>query len=535
MVTCDMERAVQDPVARLFELSLDMLGTSTDGYFTRLNPAWERTLGWTVTELMAEPFFSFIHPDDLEATSKRIAGFGEAGLPLANFENRYRTRDGNYRWFQWATVADDGVLYFVVKDITDHKVAEVERAQAAGVMQVVIESVADGLCAIDPNGHLTFINSAGVRLLGYDSADELLGCVPHDTLHHTYPDGTPAPIEDCPLSIVRTTGHPIHVDEDVFWRKDGSKLPVSYSSAPMDLSDGTGSVVVFRDISVLQAERERLRAQVGDAAWVEEVRLAIDEDRLELYGQPIVDLATGTTVKHELLLRMRSPTGQVIAPGMFLPSAEKYGLIDDIDRWVITEAIEMAAAGRHVAVNLSAESVGSAEVLAHIERQLARTQADPKCLTFEVTETAVMKDIQAGRRFADRLVDLGCSFSLDDFGTGYGSLTYLRQFPIAYLKIDVQFVREMMYSQGDQRLVQAIVHIAQSFGQKTVAEGVEDQDTLELLRDFGVDFVQGYHLGRPEPFAEENAGRTTAPTHGDEAGWGLRAGDPEGVRAATRP
>ena len=116
-----------------------------------------------------------------------------------------------------------------------------------------------------------------------------------------------------------------------------------------------------------------------------------------------------------------------------------------------------------------------------------------------------MKDVQAGRRFADRLVALGCSFSLDDFGTGYGSLTYLRQLPIAYLKVDVQFVREMTQSEGDQRLVQAIVHIAQSFGQRTIAEGVEDEETLDLLRDLGVDFAQGYHLGRPGPFPEEPA------------------------------
>jgi PAS domain S-box-containing protein len=518
-------QSVADPVARLFELSVDMLGTvSADGYFTRLNPAWERTLGWTSDELMAEPFITFVHPDDVEATADRVMKLRRPVGPAAvTFENRYRTRGGDYRWLEWTTTAQEGVLYFVAKDVTERKAADMDRAQAASVMQVVVESVADGLCAIDPNGRLIFINAAGVRLLGYASADELLGCSPHATLHHSLLDGTQTAIDDCPLSKVRTSHCPVHVDEDVFWRKDGTSLPVSYSSAPMDLSDGTGSVVVFRDITILQAERERLRAQVGDAAWFEEVRQAIAEGRLVLYGQPIMELATGEIVKYELLLRMLSPGGQVIAPGMFLPAAEKYGLIGDIDRWVITKAVEMAAGGRPVSLNLSAESVGCAEILAHIEHELARTGAAPELLTFEVTETAVMKDVQAGRNFADRLVALGCSFALDDFGTGYGSLTYLRQLPVAYLKVDVQFVREMTQSEGDQRLVQAIVHIAQSFGQKTIAEGVEDEQTLTLLRDFGVDFAQGYHLGRPEPFPGEGAAAGTVPAYGNEGIFALRA------------
>jgi PAS domain S-box-containing protein len=493
----------EDPVARLFELSVDMLGTaSAYGYFTRLNPACERTLGWTNEELMAKPFISFVHPDDLDATAERVMRLKEPGSRPASFENRYRTRDGDYRWIEWTTTIDEGVSYFVGQDVTERRAADAERVQASSVMQAVVESVADGLCVIDPQGLLTFINPAGVRLLGYQSSEELLGCSTHATFHYSRPDGTAYPSEECPLSQVRSGHVPVHVDEDTFWRRDGSALPVSYASAPMDLSGGTGSVVVFRDIRAMQAERERMRAQLGDAAWVEEVHQAMAEDRLVLYGQPIIEIATGVTVKHELLLRMLSRTGQVIEPGTFLPAAEKYGLIDDIDRWVITKAAEMAAAGSRVSVNLSAESVGSIEILAHIESEMARTGALPECLTFEVTETAVMKDVPAGRRFADRLVALGCSFSLDDFGTGYGSLTYLRQLPISYLKVDVQFVREMTQSEGDQRLVQAIVHIAQSFGQRTIAEGVEDEETLDLLRDFGVDFAQGYHLGRPGPFPD---------------------------------
>jgi EAL domain-containing protein (putative c-di-GMP-specific phosphodiesterase class I) len=238
-----------------------------------------------------------------------------------------------------------------------------------------------------------------------------------------------------------------------------------------------------------------------DLGWFDEVRRALDEDRLIIYGQPITDVATRSVVKHELLLRMISSAGDVIGPDQFLPSAEKYGLIGAIDRWVFTQAAELAATGEAVTVNLSAVSVGDATMLLHIEREIARTGTDTACLTFEVTETAVMQDLEGGRRFADRLTKLGCSFALDDFGTGYGSLTYLRQLPVDYLKIDIEFVRNMTRSESDRALVQTIVSMAKSLGKRTIAEGVEDEETFQLLVDLGIDFAQGFHLGRPAPFS----------------------------------
>jgi PAS domain S-box-containing protein len=343
------------------------------------------------------------------------------------------------------------------------------------------------------------VNPAGVRMLGYGSPGDLLGQLPHETLHHSHADGSIYPIGECPLAQVRFARRSIHADEDIFWRKDGSALPVSYSSEPIDLPDGVGSVVTFHDITAVQAERDRLREQVGELAWFDETHRALGQDRLILYGQPIIEIATEEVVKHELLLRMIHPSGEIVGPGLFLPAAEKFGLIHDIDRWVLSQAIEMAAKGRAVALNLSASSMGNVEILLHIERELDRTGASAEFLTFEVTETAMMKDLQDGRRFADRLVGLGCSFSLDDFGTGYGSLSYLRQLPIAYLKIDIAFVRDMRLSKPDQGLVQAIVQIAKSLDKITVAEGVEDEETFRLLRDIGVDLAQGFYLGRPAP------------------------------------
>jgi EAL domain-containing protein (putative c-di-GMP-specific phosphodiesterase class I) len=217
-----------------------------------------------------------------------------------------------------------------------------------------------------------------------------------------------------------------------------------------------------------------------------------------LYSQPIVPLRDGEP-SEELLLRMIGPSGNVILPGSFLPVAEKYGLIGEIDRWVITEAIRLAATGRRVEVNLSAASVDTLGMLTFIERSIQEAGADPANIVFEITETALMRDIDVGASFVRGLVALGCRFALDDFGTGYGSFTYLKRLPVDYLKIDTDFVRDLTTNSANRHLVRAVVALAHGFGAQTIAEGVEDEATLTLLRIEQVDFAQGFHVGRPAP------------------------------------
>ena len=159
----------------------------------------------------------------------------------------------------------------------------------------------------------------------------------------------------------------------------------------------------------------------------------------------------------------------------------------------------MPRRSQRVEANLSARSVGNFALLPLIERELRDSGADPANLVFEITETALMGDIEKGEAFAHGLADIGCGLALDDFGTGFGSFTYLKALPIGYLKIDIEFVRDLDSSPANQHLVKAIVNLARSFGHRTIAEGVEDERTLELLREYGVDFAQGYFLGRPAP------------------------------------
>ena len=207
---------------------------------------------------------------------------------------------------------------------------------------------------------------------------------------------------------------------------------------------------------------------------------------------------------------MREPDGRIAAPGEFLHVAEQYGLIGEIDWWVIKQATRLAGAGCPVQVNISARSVGDPDVLGHIERCVERYEVSPGMLVFEITETAIVDDEEAARLFAERLHVLGCKVALDDFGTGYGTLTYLKQLPVDFLKLDIEFVRDLASNRASHHVVQAVAALARDFGLQTVAEGVEDAEVLDLLARLGVDFAQGYHIARPAPFAER-PGDLTAP------------------------
>jgi EAL domain-containing protein (putative c-di-GMP-specific phosphodiesterase class I) len=239
--------------------------------------------------------------------------------------------------------------------------------------------------------------------------------------------------------------------------------------------------------------------------WSERIRDALDNDRFELWEQPIQALERFGEDRSEVLVRMLGADGDAIPPGVFMYIAERFGQVQAIDRWVIGRSIELMAERRrhgrdHVLeVNLSGASITDEGVIDFIASEVANAPIDPTRLVFEVTETTAIVNVERARRFARRLADLGCQFALDDFGAGFGSFYYLKHLPFDCVKIDGDFVKELPSSPPDQLTVQAIVRIASGLGKETVAEYVQDEDTLALLREFGVDFAQGYHVGRPRP------------------------------------
>jgi EAL domain-containing protein (putative c-di-GMP-specific phosphodiesterase class I) len=193
---------------------------------------------------------------------------------------------------------------------------------------------------------------------------------------------------------------------------------------------------------------------------------------------------------------------QLVAPAEFLVSAERFDLIQMVDRWVIARAVELAAAGHRIEVNLSARTICDQAQVGWIERAVLASGARPQDLVFEITETAAAQNLAAARTFAQRLRKLGCAFALDDFGIGHGTFTYLRHLPVDYLKIDIQFIRNLLTDDDDKQVVRAIIGVAKQFEIQTIAEGVEDGATMKRLRSMGVDYAQGYHIGRPMPLSE---------------------------------
>jgi len=242
--------------------------------------------------------------------------------------------------------------------------------------------------------------------------------------------------------------------------------------------------------------------------WPERIRRALDEDRFTLHAQPILDLRSGRISQHELLLRMLDEDGDLLPPGSFMPSAERSGLIEEIDAWVARSAIELLAERERnggtlpVEVNLSGRTLGDSTLPAIVERELGANAIDPRNLIFEVTETAAAVNLEQARSFATALTSLGCRFALDDFGAGFGSFYYLKYLPLDYLKIDGDFIGDLARNATDQAVVQMIVDLSRRLGMRTIAEVVEDSATLTLLREYGVDFAQGFAIGRPAPISD---------------------------------
>jgi diguanylate cyclase (GGDEF)-like protein/PAS domain S-box-containing protein len=307
---------------------------------------------------------------------------------------------------------------------------------------------------------------------------------------------------------------------------DGEAFRITMSAGVTSLEDRQviGSELLAEAENAMHAAKESGRDRVlgfdpqgrsevdQRRAWSERVRQATERGLFVLTSQPIVELKSGDTTQHEVLLRMRKDGGGLVEPSAFLATAERFGLIGGIDRWVTQQAVRLIAAhnkeGRdlRLEVNLSGKTMGDARFPDEVSRELSSSGIDPADLIFEVTETAAVADIEQARSFAQKLAAVGCRFALDDFGAGYASFYYLKHLPISYLKIDGEFVRDLPRSPVDQRIIKALVEVCTGLGIKTVAEFVSDQRIMDIVRDLGVDYAQGYHLGRPEPVSALKTG-----------------------------
>lgn len=250
-------------------------------------------------------------------------------------------------------------------------------------------------------------------------------------------------------------------------------------------------------------DKENMTSMHADLGWARRIKQAIETDHFVLACQPIARTGTLAVASYEVLLRLRGDSKEFVMPAGFLPSAERFGLMLDIDRWVIGRAMASLAALHtgmpqlRYSVNLSAMAVCDTGILDFIKELLARYNVEPGTITFEITENVAIGNITLAVQFLEQLRALGCCTALDDFGIGYSSFAYLKDLPVDYVKIDGSFVKDIETNVLHRAMVKSMHEVAHAVGKKTVAEFVESERCLEMLRDIGVDYVQGYHIGKP--------------------------------------
>jgi len=260
-------------------------------------------------------------------------------------------------------------------------------------------------------------------------------------------------------------------------------------------------------VQIYTADNVRLQKRKGEIQWSSEISHALDNDLFLLYVQPIVPLLDDTLkIGYEVLLRMKASDGQIVSPGTFLPAAERYNSATRIDRWVVSHTLHWVQ--RHanelnhvstIAINLSGHSIGDDAMLSYIMSEFEKGKVPAEKIKFEITETAAIANLRAATIFIKTLKKYGCHFALDDFGSGLSSFAYLKHFDVDSLKIDGMFVKDMLDDPIDFEMVKSINQIGHVMGLETIAEFVENDQILEKLREIGIDYVQGYRLGKPMP------------------------------------
>lgn len=292
-------------------------------------------------------------------------------------------------------------------------------------------------------------------------------------------------------------------------------LTISVGVVMIDGTQDTQKLLAFADTALYEAKeggRNRVVFTKPDNAITEKVseinqlisliKNALRENRLVLHFQPIFDINNGKIYHHEALVRMQGKNGQLIMPGRFIPVAERFGMMSQIDYWVVKASIKalLQYDNLKLFINLSGASLGNEKLLEQIEMEIRKSALDSSRIGFEITESNAVKDLIQAGKWIRHIKGLGCNFALDDFGIGFSSFSYLRMLPVDYLKIDGSFIRNIDTESNSRAIVQAMNEVAHALNKKTIAEFVENERALNLLSEIGVDYAQGYHLGKPLPY-----------------------------------
>jgi diguanylate cyclase (GGDEF)-like protein/PAS domain S-box-containing protein len=548
-------------------------GRDDPGRWITVNPALAALLGYDRDVLLARRISSILHPEEIPATRRRLGALLTGKAERVTAECRMVHAAGHVVWtlVTVAAVCDDAgrPVYGIgqIVDITERKRFEGQlqyladhdaltglynRRRFEEELDRVLAAAeryhrAGALLVLDLDG-FKFVNDT----LGHPVGDELIARLAGtlraelretdviarlggDEFGVILPEATEAEATAVADKLLRA----VELHGTVADASRRARVTASIGLAAFDGADGLSAeeLLVEADIAMYDAKdggRNRAAASKRQAAgpgrhvsrlsWLERIRTALAEDRFELHAQPIVAIGGGDEPPaYELLLRMRSDAGELVPPATFLPIAERFDLVQAIDRWVLGRAIALVrredAAGRPVtlSVNLSGRTMGDADFAGWLEGQLTATPVPPGRLVVEITETAAIVNLERARALAATLRRLGCRLALDDFGAGFASFASLKHLSFDLLKIDGEFVRGLRDNPTDRLVVEAVVAIARGLGTPSLAEFVADEDTLDAVRALGVDYAQGFHLGRPAPVDEALAGPLARSGAGQQA------------------
>jgi PAS domain S-box-containing protein len=475
--------------------------SAIDGRWVQINDAYCRMLGYERAELLGLSFVDVTHPEDVRTDHDFVAAALAGRADYREGEKRYVRKDGAIVWAQTRIELIRDLAgepaYFVsnVQDLSERRAALDLLYDRESTLRSVIDNTPAIISVKDRDHRYTLVNRGFEQFYGV-SRDWVIGrrdteVLPLSLLNEAHAEDR----------LVLDQGLSTQEEETIV--RDGRERVMLHTRYPLRTEDGEihGVCLASTDVTERRLEERERREHLECS---ELIYSALAKDRLVLQAQPIICLDSMQPEMAELLLRMREEPGseRLLSPGTFLPAAERFDLITLIDDWVIDQAMGLAANGHRVTVNVSAKTISESGQAERISAVIRNAGAPTENLIFEITETAVAGNLEAARTFALGMRQLGCAVALDDFGVGHGSFTYLRHLPVDYLKIDMQFVRDLLKDEIDRQVVEAIIGVANLFGIKTIAEGVEDEATLHELRSMGVDYAQGYWTGRPAAIHE---------------------------------
>jgi len=371
----------------------------------------------------------------------------------------------------------------------------------------------------DTSGHV-----AGDRLLVAVS-EILLSCVrANDIVARLGGDEFGIILWECPTEVATRIAESIRAEIENFrfhWESETYRIGVSIGGLPIEAEVGDISELQQladaacyaakeagrNRVHMVAGDKDSARVHRGQVRWVQRIRDAMDNNRFAIYGQVIKPLVAGIDEPErlEILLRLRDPESRkLIPPGAFLPAAERYGLSMELDQWVVKSLLDtlfihqaFQATPRRYWINLSGSSIGDKRFATFLKDAIRRSPLPEGTINFEITETAVIRSVTEAGNLMTELREMGCQFALDDFGSGLSSFGYLKKLPVDYVKIDGMFIRDILRDEADRIFVKSIIDICRSLNIKTIAEFVENEDMLNLIRDLGADYAQGFGIGRP--------------------------------------